>query len=229
MEKSRKNRQVLKMEKNKAIVNGGIVKATTYAKKNDKGEVVISKKNKYMLEIVKKAASLKAVGYNFVIDTKFDDKLDILSNYTECKNSQYDATRYYLKKEDLVNLLHCVNLFLVDRQLFIRENKNKQLIVKVFSYDCRLKQLFIRDKNSTCVKTIEVEDLETHEISTIEQSTKSGMFFYTDDEKSGFYKKSQEFINGLIEQFNLIDSVIPGFLDSLKTFEEKKRDKVENA
>ena len=121
------------MEKQKAIVNGGIVKAATYAKKNDNGDVVISKKNKYMLEIVKKAAGLEKIGYNFVIDTKYDEKLDILSNYTECKNSQYDATRYYLKKEDIVNLLHCVNLFLRDRQLFIRENKNKALIIKVFS------------------------------------------------------------------------------------------------
>lgn len=202
-------------EKNKAIVNGGIIKNVTIAKKNDAGDVVISAKNLYMLEIIKKALQLKKIGFNFVVDKKYNDKLEILGNYTEVMNSEYDATKFYFKDDEFINLLMLVNLKLTDRQIFARYNKNKELIVKVYDYDSRLRQIFIRDKNSTSVKSIPVMDLETREIHTIEETTKKGMFLLCDDEKS------IEFLNGWDYQLTLIEQKIAGFIDSMKTLEEK--------
>lgn len=202
-------------EKNKAIVNGGIIKNVTIAKINDAGDVVISAKNLYMLEIIKKALQLKKIGFNFVVDKKYNDKLEILGNYTEVMNSEYDATKFYFKDEEFINLLMLVNLKLADRQIFARYNKNKELIVKIYDYDSRLRQIFIRDKNSTSVKSIPVMDLETREIHTIEETTRKGMFLLCDDEKS------TEFLNGWDYQLTLIEQKIAGFIDSMKSLDDK--------
>ena len=202
-------------EKNRALVNGGIIKNSTYAKINDNGDVVINAKNLYMLEIVKKALQLKKIGFNFVVDKKYNDKLETLGNYTEPMNSEYDNTRYYFKDDEFINLLMLVNLKLTDRQIFARYNKNKELIVKIYDYDSRLRQIFIRDKNSSCVKSVPVMDIETREIYTIEQSTKNGCFLLCDDDKSA------DFIAQWDKQLVLIETKIPGFIDSMKTLEEK--------
>lgn len=204
-----------------AIANQGIIKNNTYAKYNDKGDIVITEKNLYMLNLVKKALTLKAIGYNFVIDLKYCDKLDTLSNETTTRNSQYDNTRYYIKQDEFVNLLNMVNLKLTDRQLFLQKNKNNQFIVKVFDYKSHLHQVFIRDKNSSCIKLVEHEDIETHEIYTIEEKSKSGMFYFTMDKDNGFYKKSVEFMTSWENQISMIDVKIPGFIDSMATLENK--------
>ena len=217
-------------KENLPLVNGGIVTSCDYVTKNDKGEFKMSDKNKFYFELLLRGLKLEKIGYNFVIDFKYIDKYDLLATYSETKNGEFDNSKYYGIEKELINLLNKINLLLVDRQLGIRHTVKGYTLLQVYDNDVRLQNVFVRNKNSSCVSTVRCIDPVTKEIYTIEQKTKKGMFLFDTSRTDEFGKLSQEFIDDFVKQISTIDSeFVHGILNALQELpvetEQKKEKK----
>ena len=202
------------------LVNDGILKLVDFVNVSSKGNKTINAKNTYLLNLALKGLELKSIGCNFVIDTEYKHDFTRLTNNTECHNSRYDKNSNSINVKDLVNVLNLVNLFLTDRQLLVRRNDKQNLILTVVTPKASLilgKSIFKREKNSSIVTMVESYDLVNDKITEEEEKTKSGISFFTEEDK-----------NSAWNNFLKVNDVIKDFTKSIKPLEEEKKE-VKNA
>lgn len=177
------------------LINDGFFRIVEFVSINKKGEKVISKKNLYCLELVKKSLSLQKIGCNFVVDTEYRDNSIRLNTLAKCGNAKFEKKGNSIDIEnDLVNILNMVNLFLEDRQLLARHNNNNNVIIQVVDTSATLKDKdrFIRSKESTITTVITTYDLVTgHEVEENEKVRK-GVRFLNDDDIKQILKNLKE-------------------------------------
>ena len=165
------------------LINDGFFKVVEFVTINKKGEKVISKKNLYCLELVKKGLSLEGIGCNFVVNTEFKDNSLRLNSHAKCGNTRYDKKGNSIDVEnDLVNLCNMVNLFLEDRQILPRHNNNNNVILQVLDTSAKLdeKSRFIRDKKSSITTVVKTHDLVTNKEVEEEEKIRKGVRFLSD-------------------------------------------------
>lgn len=148
--------------------------------KNKSGNYSV--KNKYLVDILGSLLKLKNVGDNILTSLEFGDDGFIKSGSNVFK--AHDASKN-LHIRDVANLLENFSITFTDRCFIPSWNKNHQLIITMLGKQKFPTLIYVREKNSEVVSTLEVKNMfNESEVETLNVSTSKGVRLLNDNDVS---------------------------------------------